>query len=154
MFPAACFRLNVRVDLGDDDSAVSVLVLHACFIVGILHSLSETLSMQMSDGTIDRSAFTDQGTGAAIPLALIGAYVLSQFLARTIGQICGLLFARAEHRMFRSLSERLFAYLMKLPPAISSGSQNGCGESDARPWAAGIPDSIMSSSRSYRWRRN
>jgi ABC-type transport system involved in Fe-S cluster assembly fused permease/ATPase subunit len=48
-------------------------------------------------------------------VALIGLYVLSQWLARTVGEIRGLVYARAERRMSRMLSERLFAHVMQLP---------------------------------------
>lgn len=52
---------------------------------------------------------------ARSPAMLIGLYVLSQWLARAVGEVRGLIYARAERRMFRSLSERLFAHLMRLP---------------------------------------
>src|SRR5262249_8231011 len=48
-------------------------------------------------------------------VVLIGLYVLSQWLARTVGEIRGLVYARAERRMARMLSERLFAHVMRLP---------------------------------------
>lgn len=54
-------------------------------------------------------------TWARSPAMLIGLYVLSQWLARSVGEVRVLIYARAERRMFRSLSERLFAHLMRLP---------------------------------------
>ena len=46
--------------------------------------------------------FAGQGSGAgASALTLIGLYVLSQWLARTVGEIRGLVYARAERRMSR-----------------------------------------------------
>ncbi|MGQ0835342.1 MAG: ATP-binding cassette domain-containing protein [Gammaproteobacteria bacterium] len=46
---------------------------------------------------------------------LIGLYVLSLWLVRMIGEIRGYVFARAERRMYRMLSERLFGHVMQLP---------------------------------------
>ncbi len=60
--------------------------------------------------------FTDQAIGVALsPSILVGAYVLSQFLARAVGEVRGLVYARAERRMFRVLSGRLFAHILRLP---------------------------------------
>jgi len=56
---------------------------------------------------------------------LIGLYVLSQWLARTVGEIRGLVYARAERRMSRMLSERLFAHVMRLPLKFHLERQTG-----------------------------
>ena len=70
--------------------------------------------------------FTGQTKGTPIsPLLLIGLYVLSQWLARAVGEIRGLIYARAERRMFRALSERLFAHLMHLPLRFHLDRQTG-----------------------------
>src|SRR6266403_5604574 len=70
--------------------------------------------------------FTGQTKGAPIsPLLLIGLYVLSQWLARTVGEIRGLVYARAERRMSRMLSERLFAHVMRLPLRFHLERQTG-----------------------------
>jgi ABC-type transport system involved in Fe-S cluster assembly fused permease/ATPase subunit len=70
--------------------------------------------------------FTGQGTGAGISaVTLIGLYVLSQWLARTVGEIRGLVYARAERRMSRMLSERLFAHVMRLPLRFHLERQTG-----------------------------
>src|SRR3954463_10978649 len=67
-------------------------------------------------------------------VVLIALYVLSQWLARTVGEVRGLVYARAERRMARMLSERLFAHIMRLPlkfhlerqtGAISQALENG-----------------------------
>jgi ATP-binding cassette subfamily B protein len=80
--------------------------------------------------------FTEQH-GVALGLSvvvLIALYVLSQWLARTVGEVRGLVYARAERRMSRMLSERLFAHIMRLPlkfhlerqtGAISQALENG-----------------------------
>jgi ABC-type transport system involved in Fe-S cluster assembly fused permease/ATPase subunit len=62
---------------------------------------------------VDR--FTGQAGNTLLPSTLVGAYVLSQFLARAVGEVRGFVYARAERRMFRVLSGRLFAHLLRLP---------------------------------------
>jgi ATP-binding cassette subfamily B protein len=70
--------------------------------------------------------FTGQGSGVGISaVTLIGLYVLSQWLARTVGEIRGLVYARAERRMSRMLSERLFAHVMRLPLRFHLERQTG-----------------------------
>ncbi len=70
--------------------------------------------------------FTGQGSGPAISAGvLIGSYVLSQWLARTVGEVRGLVYARAERRMSRMLSERLFAHVMRLPLRFHLERQTG-----------------------------
>ncbi|MFL6604475.1 MAG: ATP-binding cassette domain-containing protein [Steroidobacteraceae bacterium] len=60
-----------------------------------------------------------------LPVALIAAYVISQWLARTSGEIRSFIFARAERRIFRALGERLFAHLMRLPLRFHLDRQTG-----------------------------
>ncbi|HWM68746.1 MAG TPA: ABC transporter ATP-binding protein [Steroidobacteraceae bacterium] len=70
--------------------------------------------------------FTGQaGTAGTSAVVLIGLYVLSQWLARTAGEIRGLVYARAERRMSRMLSERLFAHVMRLPLKFHLDRQTG-----------------------------
>jgi ABC-type transport system involved in Fe-S cluster assembly fused permease/ATPase subunit len=70
--------------------------------------------------------FTGQAGPAGVSaVTLIGLYVLSQWLARTVGEIRGLVYARAERRMSRTLSERLFAHLMRLPLKFHLERQTG-----------------------------
>jgi ABC-type transport system involved in Fe-S cluster assembly fused permease/ATPase subunit len=70
--------------------------------------------------------FTGQTKGAAVsPLVLIGLYVLSQWLSRSVGEVRGLVYARAERRMLRALSERLFAHLLQLPLRFHLERQTG-----------------------------
>jgi len=61
-------------------------------------------------------SFTGQNTGDTVSVTLlIALYVMSQWLARCVGEVRGFLYARAERRMFRTLSEQLFAHVMQLP---------------------------------------
>jgi len=79
-----------------------------------------TASVLMALGPLALKWLVDGFTGQAIgislsPVILVWAYVSSQFLARAIGEIRGLVYARAERRMFRVLSSRLFAHILRLP---------------------------------------
>jgi ATP-binding cassette subfamily B protein len=70
--------------------------------------------------------FAGQASGVGISaVTLIGLYVLSQWLARTVGEVRGLVYARAERRMSRMLSERLFAHVMRLPLGFHLERQTG-----------------------------
>jgi ATP-binding cassette subfamily B protein len=63
---------------------------------------------------------------STVPVALvIGLYVLSQGLARSVGEIRALFYAGAEQRMVRTLSERLFTHVMKLPLRFHMDRQTG-----------------------------
>lgn len=74
---------------------------------------------------VDALAGQSRGGAPASLMLLLGAYVLAQFLARAAGEIRGLIHARAERRMFRTLSERLFAHLMQLPLRFHLERQTG-----------------------------
>lgn len=54
--------------------------------------------------------------GWSAPMAvLVCLYALSQWLARAVGEMHGLVYARVERRMLRIVSEKLFAHIMQLP---------------------------------------
>jgi ABC-type transport system involved in Fe-S cluster assembly fused permease/ATPase subunit len=86
-------------------AAVLLLVVAA----SVLTALAPLVLKWLVDG------FAGQARIARSPSILVGAYVLSQFLARTAGEVRGLVYARAERRMFRVLSDRLFAHILRLP---------------------------------------
>ena len=73
---------------------------------------------------VDGFASPAHGT-AASPFLLVGLYVLSQWLARTASQFRQLIYGRVERRVFRTLSERLFAHLMHLPLRFHLDRQTG-----------------------------
>jgi len=50
-----------------------------------------------------------------LPALLLGSYVLSQFLVRSLSAIRDLLHGRAEQRLYRYLSRRLFSHIIRLP---------------------------------------
>ncbi|HUI60646.1 MAG TPA: ATP-binding cassette domain-containing protein [Steroidobacteraceae bacterium] len=68
--------------------------------------------------------FASGGRGTHVS-ALIGLYVLTQWLARIVGESRGLLYARAERRMSRLLGERLFSHVMQLPLRFHLGRRTG-----------------------------
>src|SRR5271167_242464 len=77
---------------------LSVLIL--VITASILTALGPIALKLVVDG------FAGQTKGSPVsPLLLIALFVLSQLLARTVGEIRGLVYARAERRMFRTLSE-------------------------------------------------
>lgn len=103
-------------------TAVLLLVIAA----GILSALGPVALKLVVDDLTGQNHLTGQSHGPrASPLLLIGLYVLSQWLARTSGEIRGLVYARAERRMFRTLSERVFAHLMQLPLRFHLERQTG-----------------------------
>jgi ABC-type multidrug transport system fused ATPase/permease subunit len=97
---------------------LSVLVL--VITASILTALGPIALKLVVDG------FTGQTNGSPVStLLLIVLFALSQFLARAVGEIRGLVYARAERRMFRTLSERLFAHLIRLPLRFHLDRQTG-----------------------------
>ena len=68
---------------------------------------------------------TGQARGEVSPLLLVALYVMSQWLARVAGELRLLIYERAERRMFRTLSGRLFAHLMHLPLRFHLERQTG-----------------------------
>ena len=59
------------------------------------------------------------------PILLVALYALSQWLARSAGEVRGMVYGRIERRMFRTLSERLFAHLLHLPLRFHLDRQTG-----------------------------
>lgn len=73
---------------------------------------------------VDR--FSAQGTVSRAGLALlIGLYVGSRWLARTIGEIRGFVYARAERRVSRTLGEKVFNHVLSLPFRFHLERQTG-----------------------------
>jgi ABC-type transport system involved in Fe-S cluster assembly fused permease/ATPase subunit len=63
---------------------------------------------------------------STLPVALVlGLYVLSQGLARSVGEIRAFFYAGAEQRMVRTLSERLYTHVLKLPLRFHLDRQTG-----------------------------
>lgn len=67
-----------------------------------------------------------QKSGRAVsPLLFVGVYVITLWVARMANQTRQLVFARAEQRIYRTLSERYFAHLMGLPLRFHLDRQTG-----------------------------
>jgi ABC-type transport system involved in Fe-S cluster assembly fused permease/ATPase subunit len=111
--PAGSVREIVGIIWSDADRFVKrrlAAVLLLVVTASVLTALGPLALKWLVDG------FTDQAMGVSLsPSILVGAYVLSQFLARAVGEVRGLVYARAERRMFRVLSGRLFAHILRLP---------------------------------------
>lgn len=61
-------------------------------------------------------ALTGQAHASGLAIGLpITLYILSQWLSRSINEVRGLVYARAERRMFSTISERVFEHVMRLP---------------------------------------
>jgi ABC-type transport system involved in Fe-S cluster assembly fused permease/ATPase subunit len=70
--------------------------------------------------------FTGHYHGDSVsPTLLVVLYALSQWLARVASEVRGLMYRRIQWRMFRTLSERLFAHLMHLPLRFHLDRQTG-----------------------------
>lgn len=95
-------------------------VLLLVVVAAVLNAMSP-LALKL---IVDRVA---GGHGATVvPLSsLVAIYVACQWFARTAGEARGLLYARAERRVFRAVSERLFTHLMHLPLRFHLQRQTG-----------------------------
>lgn len=57
--------------------------------------------------------------------ALVGLYILSQWLGRVIGELRTLAHGQADRRLYRALSDRLFSHVMQLPFQFHVERQTG-----------------------------
>ena len=97
-----------------------VIVLTLVIAASVFTALGPVALKLVVDG------FAGQTKGEPLsPFLLIALYVVSQWLARSISEIRGLVYSRAERRMSRTLSERLFAHLMRLPLRFHLDRQTG-----------------------------
>ncbi len=96
---------------------LSLILLSAMSLLTALGPLALKHVVDALDGGVGNHAWSIA--------ALLAAYVLSQWVARSIGEIRGLVYARAERRMFRTLSERLFGHVMRLPLRFHLERQTG-----------------------------
>jgi ABC-type multidrug transport system fused ATPase/permease subunit len=73
---------------------------------------------------VDRVAGSP-GAKAASLSEVVALYIACQWLARTAGEVRGLLYARAERRVLRTVSERVFVHLLHLPLRFHLQRQTG-----------------------------
>ena len=90
----------------------------------VLASVFTALGPLALKNVVDAIAGDSTGTEVSITVLVI-LYVLTQWLARGTGELRALLYAYAERRMFRTLSEKLFAHIMRLPLRFHLGRQTG-----------------------------
>ncbi len=74
---------------------------------------------------VDRFTTHAAGSWNVSLSVLIALYVGSQFFARSVGEIRAFIYARAERRTMRTLSERLFAHILRLPLRFHLERQTG-----------------------------
>ena len=90
----------------------------------VLASIFTALGPVALKNVVDALAGDHPAAEVSITLLAI-LYVLTQWLARGAGELRALLYAYAERRMFRTLSENLFAHVMRLPLRFHLGRQTG-----------------------------
>jgi ATP-binding cassette subfamily B protein len=90
----------------------------------VLASVFTALGPLALKNVVDAIAGDGAGTNVSVTVLVI-LYVLTQWLARGTGELRALLYAYAERRMFRTLSENLFAHVMRLPLRFHLGRQTG-----------------------------
>jgi ATP-binding cassette subfamily B protein len=90
----------------------------------VLASIFTALGPVALKNVVDTLAGIHSAAEAPITVVAI-LYVLAQWLARGAGELRALLYAYAERRMFRTLSENLFAHVMRLPLRFHLGRQTG-----------------------------
>jgi ABC-type transport system involved in Fe-S cluster assembly fused permease/ATPase subunit len=90
----------------------------------VLASIFTALGPVALKNVVDAIAGDRPGTEVSI-IVLAVLYVLTQWFARGAGEVRALLYAYAERRMLRTLSEKLFAHVMRLPLRFHLGRQTG-----------------------------
>lgn len=104
------------------DRSVEIRLILALVLITVTSSLTAL-------GPLALKWIVDGLSGRPAPMLALGAlivlYVLSQWLGRTVGELRGLLYARAERRMSRTLAERLFAHVLRLPLRFHLDRQTG-----------------------------
>ena len=107
----------------DTSSFVSVRLKWALLLVVAAATLSALgpIALKMAVDSLTDPSYRH----IPITTALIGLYVISRWLARTLSEIQGLVYARAERRVLRSAGERLFAHVMRLPLRFHLDRQTG-----------------------------
>lgn len=127
-------RLEVARGLGHLREVIALIWSEADRFVRIRLAAALLLTITASAltglGPVALKLVVDRFTGATrastVSVALlIGFYVLSQWLARSVGEIRASFYAQAEQRMVRTLSERLFAHVMRLPLRFHLDRQTG-----------------------------
>lgn len=105
------------------DRFVKVRLLAAIFLL-VLASVFTALGPVALKNAVDAIAGHDAVSQVSVS-ALVVLYVLTQWFARGAGELRALVYAYAERRMYRTLSERLFSHVMRLPLRFHLSRQTG-----------------------------
>jgi ATP-binding cassette subfamily B protein len=116
-------REVVALVWGDASRFVKVRLIAVVGLV-VVSSVLTALGPVALKTVVDRLTHQTRGP-SSFAVLFITLYALSQWVARNVGEIRGFVYARAERRMLRSLSERLFAHLMQLPLRFHLERQTG-----------------------------
>lgn len=95
-------------------------ILMVCIASGLMALAPVALKL-----LIDRLTSRDAGDAVLSLGAPIAFYVASQYFASIIQELRGVVYGRAERRMMRTLNERLFAHLLRLPLQFHLGRHIG-----------------------------
>lgn len=101
---------------------VKARLVGVCGLVGATAVLTALIPVGLKMMVDGFSAQSEESTRMPV---VVGAYVLAIWLARMATDIRELVFAQANHRILRSLSERLFSHLMHLPLRFHLNRQTG-----------------------------
>ena len=110
----ALFKEGVNVITREVDRFVAVRLAIA-FLCVIIAAVAAALTPFVLKLMIDELSPTTAGAVLAVPVFLLAAYVITNWLSRAINELRGLLFGTAEQRLFRRLSRFLFSHIMTLP---------------------------------------
>lgn len=117
-------RVALRTELGKLQEVLKLFWAHTgsfvklklayVLVLVLLGAMLAPLGAVILKLLVDR--FTGQAHTSGLSIAaLMGLYVLSQWLTRSIGEVRGLVYARAERRMFSTLSSHMVAHVLDLP---------------------------------------
>jgi ABC-type transport system involved in Fe-S cluster assembly fused permease/ATPase subunit len=105
-----------------DGFVKSRLVMAVCLLV--LASIFAALGPLALKHAVDALSGDVASTQISVTWLLV-LYVAAQWLGRSTGELRALVYAHAERRMYRTLSETLFAHVMRLPLRFHLNRQTG-----------------------------
>ena len=91
----------------------------------IASSIAVALAPMILKFIVDRLAAARDPSSVVHPAWLIGLYVFSIWVSRTLGAARGFFHAQADRRMYRSVSDQVFSHVMHLPLRFHLERQTG-----------------------------
>jgi ATP-binding cassette subfamily B protein len=107
-------REALQLLLSESDSYIKRRI-GGAFALVIAYSMLTALAPIAFAYLVDAFAETRRTENYWLPVMLLGSYVLSQFLVRSLSALRDLLHGRGEQRLYRYLSRRLFSHIVRLP---------------------------------------